>query len=372
MRQPSSPAWPASSVPRSFAQSHARARRRATGSRHLLLRDTCYEAMAKERRATLHEAWAGCLLSRGEGRAEGLEAILGSHLEQAARYRRGFGGRPEDQARLAAEAGAWLERAGRAAVRRHDPDAATSLLARAIDLLPRGAARLEASLQLAEARRQGGDLPGARALLDAVADGAAGAGAPALAVRARVLRAWLDGRGSVADVKLEPAPDDETLSLVWGLRLDRAFDAGRMADAREAAEAVIRHAAAAGDPWLVARAGPRGPGRSGRGRHTPVPDAIDLCRTTLEAAGHDGASRRRCWAPWLGWGPWLATSTPHGGTPQTRGHGSGPWALPAGLRRGGVGVGRGCRRRSRSCRGRVPACGWAGPRGRRWPRSRCG
>ena len=210
----------------------------------------------------------------------------------------------------------------------------------------RGAARLEASLQLAEARRQGGDLPGVRALLDDVADGAAGAGAPALAVRARVLRAWLDGTGSVADVAPEPAADDETLSLLWGLRLDRAFDAGRMADAREAAGAVMRHAAAAGDPWLVARRArtvlvdlARGRRHASAGGHRPLPRHA-FGRGTRPAPGGRGA-RRDGEARGDG-------RRPRGGAPARRrraGDRRGSRAVSPGVRRGGDrGGGRGPRR----------------------------
>ena len=228
------------------------------------------------------------MAARGDGRADGLEPIVGAHLEQATRYR-GELGQPAERLRLAGEAATWLELGGRAAVRRHDPEAAGSLLGRAIALLPAGTAdRMAASLQLAEARRQGGDLAGSRALLDEVADTAPAAGEPALAIRARVLRAWLDGTGADEASRMDAEPgDDETLSLLWGLRLDRAFDAGRMADAGEAAQAVIRHAAAASDPWLVARRARAVLVDVGVVDGTPVPEALARCRSTHDAAGHD-------------------------------------------------------------------------------------
>ena len=237
------------------------------------------------------------MVARGDGRADGLEAIVGAHLEQAARYR-GELGQPAERLRLAGEAATWLERGGRAAVRRHDPEAAISLLTRAIALLaPGGPEQLAASLQLAEARRQGGDLTGCRALLDEVATAAAGAEAPALAARARVLRAWLDGADCDRSGDGSDAADDETLSLVWGLRLDRAFAAGRMraGDGRCRGRDRVTQLPS-GDPWLVARRARAVLADVGVVDGTPVPEAIARCEATLEDAGHD----RRLEAAMLG------------------------------------------------------------------------
>ena len=56
--------------------------------RHLLIRDAAYEALPKATRAELHERFAVWLEERAPDLVE-LDEILGYHLEQAARYRRG-------------------------------------------------------------------------------------------------------------------------------------------------------------------------------------------------------------------------------------------------------------------------------------------
>ena len=56
--------------------------------RHLLIRDTAYEALPKSTRADLHERFADWLERTARGLVE-LDEILGYHLEQAALYTRG-------------------------------------------------------------------------------------------------------------------------------------------------------------------------------------------------------------------------------------------------------------------------------------------
>jgi class 3 adenylate cyclase len=107
--------------------------------RHLLIRDTAYEALSKATRAELHEQFAGWLGEHGD--LLELDEIVGYHLEQAARYRRELDpndARAADVGRAAAER---LGRAGRAAFEREDYHATCSLLSRAVDLLPDGPER---------------------------------------------------------------------------------------------------------------------------------------------------------------------------------------------------------------------------------------
>jgi tetratricopeptide (TPR) repeat protein len=102
--------------------------------RHLLIRDTAYEALPKGMRAELHERFAEWL----DGHGELLEQheLVGYHLEQAARYRRGLDPNDPAAAVLAERAAEYLGRAGIAAFEREDFHATRSLLERALALAP--------------------------------------------------------------------------------------------------------------------------------------------------------------------------------------------------------------------------------------------
>lgn len=117
--------------------------------RHLLIRDTAYEALAKATRAELHERFADWLETHGE--LLELDEILGYHLEQAARYQADLG-HSELAAEVATRAAEKLGTAGLAAVERQDMHAVRNLLGRAVALLPPGdPARLALLPSLVEA-----------------------------------------------------------------------------------------------------------------------------------------------------------------------------------------------------------------------------
>jgi class 3 adenylate cyclase len=103
--------------------------------RHLLIRDAAYDALPKTTRAELHERFATWILERGTDLVE-LDEIAGYHLEQAYRYRVELGPAGETALRLAERAGERLGAAGTKAAARGDMRAATSLLTRAVALLP--------------------------------------------------------------------------------------------------------------------------------------------------------------------------------------------------------------------------------------------
>jgi len=105
--------------------------------RHLLIRDTAYEALPKAVRADLHERFADWL----EANVELVEQdeILGYHLEQAARFRAELG---DPAAAIAGRrAAAHLGRAGHAALERGDLHATQNLLGRALELAETGTDR---------------------------------------------------------------------------------------------------------------------------------------------------------------------------------------------------------------------------------------
>jgi class 3 adenylate cyclase len=103
--------------------------------RHLLIRDAAYQALAKADRAGLHERFARWLEERGASLVE-LDEITGYHLEQAYCYRCELGPADDRARRLAADAAAHLDAAGRRALDRGDTRAALMLLERAEALLP--------------------------------------------------------------------------------------------------------------------------------------------------------------------------------------------------------------------------------------------
>ena len=65
--------------------------------RHLLIRDTAYDALPKTTRADLHRRFATWLGEHGQGLVE-LDEILGYHLERAARYLVELGGQASELA----------------------------------------------------------------------------------------------------------------------------------------------------------------------------------------------------------------------------------------------------------------------------------
>jgi tetratricopeptide (TPR) repeat protein len=198
--------------------------------RHLLIRDTAYEALPKAKRAELHERFATWLEQHGSSLVE-LEEILGYHLEQAYRYRAELGPLDADAAALAERAAAHLLVSGEHAQERGDQSATVGLLTRASELLPaEHRARPKARLELATALFDLGEFDrGAAALADAEA-AAAAAGDRSVVARAQLARIELqvqrDRTATMADAlvgaraalaELEEIGDEE--GVVWALRL---------------------------------------------------------------------------------------------------------------------------------------------------------
>ena len=103
--------------------------------RHLLVRDAVYDAMPKELRADLHEAFADWLEREARSAGE-LDEFVGYHLEQSYRYREELGPIDDAGSAIAARAGTHLLAAGERALGRGDVAAAERLLGRAMALLP--------------------------------------------------------------------------------------------------------------------------------------------------------------------------------------------------------------------------------------------
>jgi class 3 adenylate cyclase len=222
--------------------------------RHLLIRDTAYQALPKAARAELHERFAGWLEERGADLVE-LDEILGYHLERAAQYRQELG---QADLALVERAGDRLAAAGRRALWRGDFRASAPLLGRALELLRPIGLDVALELDLAEAHARLSNASRAAALADAVAeraqaesDLAGEALARAVAVHHRLSTAdvnldELDSLARVALPLLEEAEDHAGLVHLWAALSEVAFWRGRNEEAALAAEQAVRNGFLAG------------------------------------------------------------------------------------------------------------------------------
>jgi class 3 adenylate cyclase/tetratricopeptide (TPR) repeat protein len=156
--------------------------------RHLLIRDTAYDALPKAARAELHERFAVWLDEHGADLVE-LNEIVGYHLEQAYRYRVELGPLDDAAAAIAAAAGRRLVDAAEPARERGDFPAAEALLTRTRELLgadtPDGRS---ASLDLAAVLLARGAFEEAAGLLDELASAAEAAGDECARARVELVR----------------------------------------------------------------------------------------------------------------------------------------------------------------------------------------
>jgi class 3 adenylate cyclase/tetratricopeptide (TPR) repeat protein len=190
--------------------------------RHLLIRDTAYDALPKATRADLHRRFAEWLAEHGQSLVE-FDEVLGYHLEQATVYLDELG-QPDQEVAMAA--GDRLALAGRRAYSRGDLAAASSLLERSLGLTRAHRFDVHLELTLAEVLRQT-DLARAIAVADGAAERAARNGDEAGAALARTMAADAQARGGLessgelerrareALPLLEVAGDHDGLAMVW-------------------------------------------------------------------------------------------------------------------------------------------------------------
>ncbi|MGL6279310.1 MAG: AAA family ATPase, partial [Gaiella sp.] len=131
--------------------------------RHLLIRDTAYEALSKATRAELHERYADWLVQQGTVLTE--DEMVGYHLEQARRYLVDLDRDALRAGELAARAASRLGAAGRAAFQRDELYGARNLLTRAVALLADGPDRRRLIADLVDVLGQTGDTVEASALV---------------------------------------------------------------------------------------------------------------------------------------------------------------------------------------------------------------
>ena len=267
--------------------------------RHILIRDAAYDGMSKERRSEHHEHHADWLERVAGERVAEYEEIVGSHLEQAYRYRTELGLVGESTEALAERAGERLASAGRAAFAHTDLPAAANLLARAWSLLPPTShRRVELLPSLATALQQTGRLDAAKLTVAEAEEAAKASGdrrERAVAQLAQLrLRVVMQPDGSndaienAATSRLLPVfeelGDEAGLALTWRLLGDVHLVRGRTAEAESAWRRALEHARSAGKremetviaTWLLVAVS-LGP--------TPVPEAIRFCREIVDQPG---------------------------------------------------------------------------------------
>ena len=257
---------------------------------HALVRDVAYAGITKELRADLHERYSAWL----ERRTEGVDEIVGYHLEQAHRYCAELRPRDPKLPGLAQRAGARLAAAGIRAFKRADSPASVNLLGRAAPLLvDDNPLRAEALCELGVVQRSLGRLDEAEESFAAAIDAADMAGSRALGLRARIelahLRILTDRDADLDElVKLahEAIPlfdelgDDRALSRAWRqVGYVRGAMQGRCSEWLEASERSLVHYRRSG--WSeagclseLAAALYYGP--------TPVSQGIERCMRLLE------------------------------------------------------------------------------------------
>jgi len=228
--------------------------------RHILIRDAAYQSIPKERRASLHEAFAAWISRVGGERAEEVDEILGYHLEQAFLYREALGAVDDEARLLALRASERLAAAGRRADRRHDREAVANLLGRATALLdPTDRTRLPLLPDLGLALWETGRIDESNRVIEEANALAAALGDPVMEARALLAR-WsvldemerpLDEARSDAEralTVLERAGDDLGIARAWHLIASVEWDHGRAAEQLAALDRALEHARRSGEP----------------------------------------------------------------------------------------------------------------------------
>ena len=236
--------------------------------RHLLIRDSAYEALPKAERAELHVRFAAWLEERRVRVAE-QDEIIAYHLEQAHEYLVSLGPAEAYVLALGRRAAGRLSAAGGRAFARGDMGAASNLLRRAVRLIPElDSGRLALLTDLSEALMEIGEFDLAELYLDEAANAAQAADdarlvADAVLTRLLVqhfttedLAAW---RATVAHEtsKLIPLLEEldahAELAKAWRLTQFVYGPVCQWGKQVEAAQHGLRHAQLAGNRRLEAR-----------------------------------------------------------------------------------------------------------------------
>ncbi|TMK96741.1 MAG: tetratricopeptide repeat protein [Actinobacteria bacterium] len=229
--------------------------------RHILIRDAAYQAISKETRAELHEAFADWLARITGDRVSEYEEILAYHLEQSYRYRADLGPVDDRATSVAARAAQLLASGGRRAFARNDLPAAVNLLERAAALLPpNDIGRLELLTDVGLALLESGEYSRADVVLAEATRAAEASGNERLKAHATIasLRVRLQTNPEgVAEESLHAAEriiplferieDHRGLARAWGLVAWAHQFRLRAAERLDALERALEHARRAGD-----------------------------------------------------------------------------------------------------------------------------
>ena len=234
--------------------------------RHLLIRDTAYDALPKSVRAELHERFAHWLEERATELVE-LDEILGHHLEQACRYREQL--RLPIAGELRKAARSRLTAAARRAALRTDHHAAASFFRRAAALTPANEIDLSLEVELSDSLFHAGEGEEALSRAAELAQRGAAQDDRVAELCGRIRQGWLqiqfDPEGATERLEstieealplFGDAGDHVALYVAYEARAHAANTRARMDAKAEAHERAASHAALAGLPYklLMARA----------------------------------------------------------------------------------------------------------------------
>jgi class 3 adenylate cyclase/tetratricopeptide (TPR) repeat protein len=224
--------------------------------RHILIRDTAYDALPKATRADLHQRFAIWLEEHGTELVE-LDEILGYHLEQAYRYRAMLG--TPDDGILAASAGRRLTAANRRAQVRADYGAAVSLFERAAALVAPAELDLVLESELIDALFWAGNSQDAMRRADSLAERASALGDRVAELCGKVqgglFRLSVEPEGAAEQLSalveqalpvFQTAGDDMALYIAYSALAEVAGMRGQMGAGLDALERALVHARQAG------------------------------------------------------------------------------------------------------------------------------
>jgi class 3 adenylate cyclase/tetratricopeptide (TPR) repeat protein len=267
---------------------------------HILIREAAYHGLLKRTRADLHVRFIDWLERVAPDRILEFEEIRGYHLEQAFFTLQQLTPNDDQVWQIGVRGGGYLSAAGRRALARGDIPAAANLLRRAATLLPPGhPERPRLRLDAAEALTEQGGFAEAEALHQAAIEEARELSDRVLEVTARIqemeLRYTIDPETVAETVvgeveallpELEILEAHDGLARAWRLIMFVREMGLQWAESEAAAQRTLDHARLAGNRLMVARAIPS-LGYCALSGPTPVPEAIERCRSLLDEVRGD-------------------------------------------------------------------------------------